>query len=207
MLFYKPIAHTLIVKLMEDDAVAKIIESAVSNQEIGSIEKNTVESFGIRHNGCDLVRVRIEYPPYGISGTAELIKDKVIEYARTKLKDRLLSLPNYHTGLRAKYSFSIIEKSISESICYVGVFAEFVTNCKDDPIQKRRNTYLYSIKDKRFILPQYVLIDMLCEADKKRKKKIFNYLRRRGEWFIKRDELYAYKNGKSHLIGKLRVTQ
>lgn len=185
--------------------MAKKVENAVLSEANVGDEKNILESFGIRHNGCDLIRVRIEYPLNSVSGTAELIKDKVLKYAKSKLKDQLLSLPDNCTGLRAKYSFSIKEKSISESIFYVDIFTEFATNRKDGSTQRIRHTYLYSIKDKRFVLPQYHLIDMLCEADKKRKREIYNYLSRRGEWFIKRDELYAYENGKNRLLGKLCI--
>lgn len=185
--------------------MAKKVENAVLSEANVGDGKNILESFGIRHNGRDLVRVRVEYPLNSVSGTVGLIKDKVIEYAKTKLKDQLLPLFGQHTDMRAKYSFSIKEKSISESIFYVDICTEFATNLRNEPIQKKRYTYLYSIKGKRFILPQYHLVELLCEADKKRQREIYDYLRRRGEWFIKRDELYAYENGKSRLLGKLCI--
>lgn len=178
----------------------------IPDPECVGIPKNIVESFGIRHNGCELIRVRIEYPFNDMSGTAELIKERIVEYSKIKLKERFLSLPIYHTGMRAKYSFLLIEKVISDGICYIEISAELLTNIKNETSRKTRHTYLYSIKENRFILPQYVLPNMLCRADKKLKKKLFRYLKQSGRWLIKRDELYIYENGQSYLAGRLRVT-
>lgn len=172
-----------------------------------SILKNTesdkVISLGLKHHGCELLRIRLQYPSLPECPILESIVDFALSYAREGLKNDLLSLPEYHLGIRAKYSLTVTAEPVAKDILYITVSADFSTNSKDIPPITEKQTLLYSTAQGCFVLSEYILPQLADISEKRVFRRLVTHLKRRGAWYIKRGELFLVDKGKPLSAGRL----
>lgn len=166
-------------------------------------ESDKVISLGLKHHGCELLRIRLQYPSLPECPILESIADSALSYAREGLKNDLLHLPEYHLGIRAKYSLTVTAEPVAKDILYITVSADFSTNSKDIPSIAEKRTLLYSIAQGCFVLPEYILPQLAVVTEKGAARRLFTRLKRRGAWYIKRGELFLVDKGKPLSVGRL----